>query len=281
MKNDFLENASLGKNEWWRYILTILVMIIFAGLFTVIFGKLVMPIVKSNIEKTPFSETLVTLMSLGGTFAALLLGLWLMVNRLHKRPFTTLIHDKSEFSWKLWCLGFFAWSPIIIVLSFLFQYIDFERFLSLNISISQMLILLLVGLITIGIQSTAEEIIFRGYALQGISLKMKSIWLLVIINSLIFALLHLGWGFQSLIESFVFGIVFTYIVLDTKRIEFVAGAHTVNNLLFFLFFQPENEKLTHFQWTIDWFELGTFLTFIVVFYFLMRTFFKKKNKNYS
>ena len=277
MKNNFLENASLGKNEWWRYVLTILVMVLFAGLFTVIFGKLVMPIVKLNFEKTPFSETLVTVMGLGGTFAALLLGLWLMINKLHKRSFATLIHDNSKFSWKLWFLGFLAWSPMLILLSFIFQYQDFNRFLSLSFSLPQIFFLFLVGIICLGIQSTAEEIIFRGYALQGMSLKLKNSLLLALVNALVFASLHLGYGFQSLIESFVFGVVFTLIVLRIKRIEFAAGAHTVNNLILLLFFPPDQEKLTQFQWAIDWPGLVAFIIGISLFYFLVLAFFNHKH----
>jgi erythromycin esterase-like protein/membrane protease YdiL (CAAX protease family) len=281
MKNDFLENASLGKNEWWRYVLTILVMVLFAGLFTVIFGKLVMPIVKANFEKTPFTETLVTQISLGGTFAALLLGLWLMINKLHNRSFATLIYDKSKFSWKLWFFGFLAWSPMLILLSFLFQYQDFNRFLSFGFSLSQIFFLFFVGIICLGIQSTAEEIIFRGYALQGMSLKLKSSLLLALVNALVFASLHLGYGFQSLIESFVFGVVFTLIVLRIKRIEFAAGAHTVNNLILLLFFPPDQEKFTQFQWAIDWPGLVAFIISISLFYFLVLAFFNRKHSGMS
>jgi erythromycin esterase-like protein/membrane protease YdiL (CAAX protease family) len=281
MKSNFIENASLGKNEWWRYALTILVMVLFAGLFTVIFGKFVMPIVKLNFEKTPFSETLVTLMGLGGTFAALLLGLWLMINKLHKRSFATLIHDKSKFSWKLWFLGFLLWSPMLILLSFIFQYQDFNRFLSLSFSLPQIFFLFFVGIICVGVQSTAEEIIFRGYALQGVSLKIKRTLFLVIINSLIFALLHFGYGFQSLLEAFVFGVFFTLIVLRIKRIEFAAGAHTVNNLILLLFFPPDQEKFTQFQWAVDWLGLFAFIISISLFYFIVLAFFNRKHSGMS
>ncbi|MFN7611025.1 MAG: type II CAAX prenyl endopeptidase Rce1 family protein, partial [bacterium] len=229
----------------------------------------------------PFSETLVTLMGLGGTFAALLLGLWLMINKLHKRSFATLIHDKSKFSWKLWFLGFLLWSPMLILLSFIFQYQDFNRFLSLSFSLPQIFFLFFVGIICVGVQSTAEEIIFRGYALQGVSLKIKRTLFLVIINSLIFALLHFGYGFQSLLEAFVFGVFFTLIVLRIKRIEFAAGAHTVNNLILLLFFPPDQEKFTQFQWAIDWPGLVAFIISISLFYFLVLAFFNRKHSGMS
>jgi membrane protease YdiL (CAAX protease family) len=279
MKNHFLENVQEGKHQWWRYLLTLIFMILCAGIFIVIFANIVMPIVKANFEKTPFSKLFVILINLSGTFGALLSGLWFMNNKLHNRNFTSLIHcekNKSKFSVKFWILGFLLWCPLIIALSFLFQYQDFERFLSYNFSYYHVLVLFFIGLICIGIQSTAEEIIFRGYALQGMSLRLKNILILALVNSLVFALAHLGYGIQSLIESFIFGLAFTYIVLNTKRIELAAGAHSANNLILILFFPPDFEKLSQFQWAVDWLGLAAFIFAIIVLYFLVRIMFTRE-----
>lgn len=280
MKNNFLENAQMGKNEWWRYLLTIVVMVLFASIFTVAFAKGIMPLVKANFEKTSFAETIVNFIMIFITFGTALLGLAVMVSKLHKRSFATLLHYKSNFSWKLWFLGFLSWLPFILGLSFLTGYDGFERFQAQNYSLVQLVIVFLVGLFSVGIQSTAEEILFRGYLLQGMSLKIKKIMLLVSINSLVFALMHMGYGFDSLIQSFAFAVVFALVVLHNKRIEFSAGAHTVNNLIILVFFPMEDTKeMSQFNWEIDWLGLVYFLVAITVFYLLVRYFMKSEEKN--
>jgi len=276
MKNKFLENASQGKNEWWRYLLTVVVMIVCAGLFSLTFAKVVMPQVKSHFQKTPFIELLVTQIALLGTFLFILFGLSIMIKKIHKRNFTTLLSVRQKFSWKLWWSGFILWAPFIILLSFTFNYNDFERFLSYRFSNAQIGYLLLVGLLCIGVQSTTEEILFRGYALQGISRKINKKMLLVSLNSLIFGLLHMGYGFESLIESFAFGLIMSLIVIHIERIEFVSGVHTANNLILISFFPPKLDELNRFQWSINWLSVVTFLSLIFVFYIFVKTLFIRK-----
>lgn len=281
MKNIYLDNVFLGKNEWWRYVLTVLAMFVSAGLFMVISTKGIMPFVKTNFEKTPFTENIINFIMLLGSFGAVLIGLAFMINRLHQRSFVTLLYCKSKFSWKLWFFGFLAWLPIVFGLSLFTNYSNFEQFHTQNFSIVQVVILFLIGLVAVGIQSTTEEIVFRGYFLQGMSLKLKNTMLLVGVNSLIFALLHMGYGFQSLIESFVFGFVFSLVILQNKRIEFSAGMHTVNNLVFFIFFPMDKKELNQFFWEINLLSLGAFLVVIGLFYVLVRVFMKIKNEYFA
>jgi len=85
----------------------------------------------------------------------------------------------------------------------------------------------------------------------------------------------MGYGFQSLIESFVFGVVMCWIVIDRGHIEFVSGVHTVNNLVLLSFFPPKMEELSTFQWSVNWFSLVTFIFLIVGFYMFVTFLFKK------
>ena len=275
MNNSFLENANQGRNEWWRYLATVLVMTLFAGLFSLIFSKVIMPEVKSHFVKTPFMADLVTRIALLGLFASVLIGLAIMIKKVHKRDVAGLFSTDKKFSWRLWWSGFLMWAPIICLSSLAFNYNDFERFQSFQYSNIQLAGLLLIGLLGIGVQSTAEEIVFRGYILQGLSRVISKKALLVGLNSLIFGLLHMGYGFESLIESFVFGVVMCWIVIDSGHIEFVSGVHTVNNLVLISFFPPNREELSTFQWSVNWLSLVTFIFLIFRFYLLVTSLFKK------
>jgi membrane protease YdiL (CAAX protease family) len=250
-------------------------MTLFAGLFSLTFAKVIMPEVKSHFVKTPFMEDLVTRIALLGLFASVLIGLAIMIKKVHKRDVAGLFSTDKKFSWRLWWSGFLMWAPIICLSSLAFNYNDFERFQSFQYSNIQLAGLLLIGLLGIGVQSTAEEIVFRGYILQGLSRVISKKALLVSLNSLIFGLLHMGYGFESLIESFVFGVVMCWIVIDCGHIEFVSGVHTVNNLVLISFFPPNREELSTFQWSVNWLSLVTFIFLIFGFYMLVTSLFKK------
>ena len=56
---------------------------------------------------------------------------------------------------------------------------------------SRFLPFLFLALILIPIQTSAEELFFRGYVLQGIGLHWKNIWVLSTISGLLFGLPHL------------------------------------------------------------------------------------------
>jgi hypothetical protein len=134
MTNSFLANANQGRNEWWRYLVTILVMTLFAGLFSLTFAKVIMPLVKSHFTKTPFMEDLVTRIALLGVFASVLIGLAMMIKKVHQRDFAGLISKEKNLSWHLWWSGFLMWAPIISLSSLAFNYNDFERFQSFQYS---------------------------------------------------------------------------------------------------------------------------------------------------
>lgn len=84
---------------------------------------------------------------------------------------------------------------------------------------------------------------------------------------MLFGVLHFGYGIESFLSSFVFGIAFVLIVLKQQRIEFVSGAHNANNLILSLFFIDLNSTVNkNFSWSINWleFSIQTFVTFLLV-----------------
>lgn len=98
---------------------------------------------------------------------------------------------------------------------------------------------LVVGLIMIPIQSTAEELLFRGYLLQGIG--KKNIWAGIIITGIFFGLAH---GLNPETEKVGFalgmsyyisvGLFFALLAIFDKKLELPIGIHAANNVYSFL-----------------------------------------------
>ncbi|MFL2599679.1 MAG: lysostaphin resistance A-like protein [Flavobacteriaceae bacterium] len=95
----------------------------------------------------------------------------------------------------------------------------------------------LIALTLIPFQSALEELIFRGYLMQGFSKMLKNRYLPLIITSFIFGFLHF---FNPEVDKLGNGIMFYYvgtgfffgiITLMDEGTELAVGLHIANNLM--------------------------------------------------
>lgn len=274
MLNNYLNKATLGKNDWWRYVLTILMTILGIVLVNVMIRQ-ILPTYKSLFPDNQFGKDLGTMILVLFVFGVALLMFFLAISKLHQRPVMTLISNESSFNWSYYFAGFIVWGILLFGSGLITDYSAWETFLD-NFNAAHFFILLIVGFISIGIQSFFEEIVIRGYFLQGLSLKMKNLTLLILTNALIFGVLHFGYGIASFLHSFTFGIAFVVIVIFQSRIEFVSGAHNANNLLLSLVFldlaEATNEE---FSWAINFNDLAIHLVILLLLVGIAYKFFKK------
>lgn len=274
MEHAFIKQAATGKHQWWRYVLTILATIAGVAIANLVVRQ-VLPAYKSLFPDDQFGKDLGTTILIGLIFSIALLAFAIASRKLHGRSLVSFINVGSRFSWASYFKGFVVWGVLLFSGALIVDYDLFEAFAN-NLNITHFLILLLVGFLTIGIQSFFEEVVIRGYFLQGMHLKIKKIIVLVLLNALIFGLLHFGYGIASFIHSFTFGIAFALVVIRQNRIEFASGAHNANNLLLSLVFLDIGEAATaEFSWEIDWLEMGIHLVAIAAMVGIVYKFIRK------
>jgi membrane protease YdiL (CAAX protease family) len=98
-----------------------------------------------------------------------------------------------------------------------------------------------VALILIPLQTSAEELFFRGYLLQWMGLRLKNKWLLSLLNGVLFFLPHVAnpeMAVDSLLIGlgyFVFGFFLALITLQDDGMELALGIHAANNLFAAIF----------------------------------------------
>lgn len=246
--NAYLDLARLGRNDWWRYVLG--VMVIFLA-WQVVGAIPVLLLVgwylvdgNPNTDVGPYGpiggdETLVFVVSmLASVF--FLLGIFLAVRYIHARPFRTLITPASAIDWRRLGQGFLVWFLIVALLSALeaWRYpgryvwtLDLRRFVSF----------LFLALVLIPIQTSAEECFFRGYLLQGLGLRLRNPWALSAVSGLLFGSMHvMNPEFQFnppllFLYYFLMGAVPAYVTLRDGRLELALGFHAANNLFAALF----------------------------------------------
>lgn len=98
------------------------------------------------------------------------------------------------------------------------------------------LMTLLLALILVPIQAGLEELLFRGYLLQLLTLAFKRFWPAAVVTSLLFSLMHFSnpevqeYGGWALGSYFVFGILACVYVWLDGNLRLAMLFHTVNNI---------------------------------------------------
>jgi len=231
--NPFLDLAKDGRNEFWRYLLTIGLMI--AASFWV---SLVASLAAILINGTDLNQYPPLAMLLLGTspFPFTLLVLWFGVRFLHKRPFRSLVTPFKQVRWKQLFISALLWFLLAGISDLVLSFLQPDNY-HWSLDFSRIIPYLLVTLVVIPIQTSTEEFIFRAYLPQGITRFTPGFWLPWIIPAVVFGLLHSlnpevdTYGFLLTIPFYIgFGLLLGWITLRSRSLELALGLHLANNL---------------------------------------------------
>jgi hypothetical protein len=244
----FLNNAKSGKNSIWRYLITIVLCLGVASLVAgALLGVLIVAwvlfnqaVLHQNFDTAIIYQLLanpiflIFLVGLSFSMSFFFLGLSLKV--LHKKKFISVINTGNKVRWSRIGKGAIYWLLILAVLDLISYLIDPGSFkISFNPQ-NNFWILALLALIAFPIQASFEEVFFRGYLMQGISLVFRKPWIVLLVTSLIFSLLH-WWNGSTIILSlsivsgtFIIGLMLGIIAMANNGIEMAIGIHIINNI---------------------------------------------------
>lgn len=176
----------------------------------------------------------------------MLIGAFIAVKWIHKRPFGTIINNRGRLQWSNFWISFAVFG-LLLSISAAADYFLNPGSYTISFDASKFWYTLPLILLMTPIQTTAEEIVFRGYVIQSFGLKIKSGVILSVISGMLFTLPHLAnpeisasgkLGTLSticmILNYFVTGMVLAMITVRTNSLEAAMGAHAVNNLFCFL-----------------------------------------------
>lgn len=295
--NRFLTKGLLsGKNEWWMYLLGIISA--FTGYLT--FQLIMMiPIMsaanskgigRDEILKNPnilFNPDMIgmnrsiMLALMMGMFVFTFLFLWFALKFFHKKELTSVINGFTNIRWKRYLFSFSIWSALIITVTII-SYLISPQDMEIRFEPSKFLVLFVVAVIFIPIQTATEELIFRGYLMQGFSqytIKLKYFNLIkfqwidlfpnfnkklrlfsvkffrngifpLIITSVLFGLMHgsnpesKAHGLLIMMPYYIlFGAFLGVLTLLDEGTELAMGIHCANNLVSSLLITTKNSVL--------------------------------------
>lgn len=252
LNNKFLETGRSGKNDWWRYLLGIII-VIGGGYF--IIGQIPITLVAFwAIQKgyvNAFDPDLQTkilnpdiihvnanlfLVLEMFIFVAAMFALWIVVTKLHRKKFTSVITSASRIRWKRFALTAVIWMALCFVSQFIALKMDPANY-TYVFNLKPFLVTLLIAVIFLPIQTWWEEFFFRGYLFQGIGLKTKTALIPILVTGFIFAGIHMfnpevaAYGVTSMFPAYLIpGIFLGMMAALDEGLESAMGMHFANNL---------------------------------------------------
>ena len=293
--NRFLTKGFVsGKNEWWMYVLGVLSAVFGYSLYGNLISIPLMNLALNNgYSKNEILKNLnlifdptvvginhsVLLALMMGMFVFTLIFLWMALKFIHKKTLPSIITGFTNIRWNRYFFSFFVWT-VLNILYTIFSYFLSPQDMTLQFDFNKLIVLLIVLIIFIPIQTGVEELIFRGYLMQGLGLAFKNGITPLIITSVLFGLMHASnpeakaHGLLIMMPYYIFfGAFLGIITLLDEGTELALGIHCANNLISSLLITSKNSVLhTDAIFNViekPLFEFGSWLVMAFICFFIL------------
>ena len=243
----FLALGEQGKAQGWRYIAGALIIIV----TWIILGSL--PFVAHALMSAQGpagpGAPLTFFILLNLSFVPLLAGTALVVRIVHRRPAHTLITPCRSLDWRQIGVGFVVFGGLVLAGGLSLWALGIYSY-SVTTNPAALALFVPAVLILTPIQTTAEELFFRGYLAQAVGRISRNPVFVIIVTGVIFTVPHL-WNpemasgpLAMALGYFAIGAFFMFITLWSGTLELALGAHAANNIVVGLIINTPQSALT-------------------------------------
>jgi membrane protease YdiL (CAAX protease family) len=238
----FLEIIDSKKNPFIKYVKGTLIVIFFHFIGQIplslylIFNNLNFENSENQIYVLSLIPPNLSLFLILIPFLITLPAIWFVVTKLHIQPFKIIITSKSKIDYQKIIFAFLLWGFISVIM-IVSDYIIYSKDYKLNFDPIPFITLFFIATLMIPIQTSVEELFFRGYLMQGFGTLFKNRWGPLLSTSIIFGLLHL-WnpevdklGLELIWYYIGTGLFLGIITLMDDGMELALGFHAANNLV--------------------------------------------------
>lgn len=239
----FLQLAQLGRNSFGLYIggIAVLILLFILGGLPLLFDASTrFPGLELDIENPAFIKAYGSTRLLVGellSFFLACIGFVWYLRSAHKRPLHSIFTAAPHFRWK----RFFGFGLLLFLLLCLLTLLEVlfsgqSAMVQWNFKAQEFWLLFLFSLLLIPFQAGIEELVFRVYALQGLYLRTKSVWLSIGLSSAMFATMHISnpeiaiLGPGLLLYYFMAGLFLALLAIQDDGLELSLAFHIFNNL---------------------------------------------------
>jgi membrane protease YdiL (CAAX protease family) len=242
---NFIQQAYKGKNEWYHWLFTMIV--VFFGWQVLGVVPLVIAAAAKSKDLNQFSKFAEANFMTAGLDKNFLLFLLLFmffvgfifliigVKYIHQRSFTSLVTSRARIDWSRFFYGFFVWGILAVGMSYAGILLAPENF-TWNFNATPFFILVAISFLFLPFQTGFEELLFRGYFMQGIGILVKNRWVPLLITSVVFGFLHgtnpevVKLGQITMVFYIGTGLFYGIVTLMDEGTEIAWGLHAVNNI---------------------------------------------------
>jgi membrane protease YdiL (CAAX protease family) len=237
----FLSQSNTGRNNLSSYVLTTCLILLGYGFLGSLPLLIDLRLSGSNLSELMSIDHMTRILGKNRLLVHLLLpfvfiftALYVGITQFHKRKFLSVLTSSTNFRWKRFFTSFSLWWVVMSIFLFIEFFTGTE--LKLNFQFEKFIPLVLISFVLIPIQTSAEEILFRGYLAQSLYRRIGSYLHVVIITSSFFALMHafnpevaiLGYGILS--YYFLTGVFLAIMTIMDEGMELSMGYHAANNV---------------------------------------------------
>lgn len=239
----FLLAAFKPQNKFWKYLVGSLIIIAASTLGQLPFGVAIAIKALTSGKGMPQDEAAMFRLldlNLGFflimlSFVVALLAIILVVKNIHRQKLEEIITSRPKVDWKRVFFAFTVWGLFSVVSTLYVYYTSPENYV-LQFNLTKFLILCLIAIPLIPVQTSVEELVFRGYLMQGFGLLAKNKWFPLVLTSVIFGSMHLmnpevkEMGYFIVIYYIATGFLLGIMTLMDDGMELSLGFHAANNL---------------------------------------------------
>lgn len=223
-----------GKFEFWRYLLLIIIIV-----GVVLVTQALLLVVASLLEGTmdfyqfpPITLLWVTMLP----FAVLLGFLVPGIRYFHQQSIKSIFTQKNTFHWNSLIKSAVIWFVLSGLADIIISFLQPGNYV-LSFSLFFFLPYVLIALILIAFQITAEEVFFRSYLLHGLTRLFRYRWLGILLQATLFGVLHganpevTSYGLLTTMPFYIgIGLLLGWLSYRSKGLEIALGLHFANNL---------------------------------------------------
>lgn len=252
----FLEQAHSGKNQWYWYILSLLIIFIASQLGTLpligyIYSKNPSALLTGQINEITSTNIGLALMLF--SFVVGFFSIFLCIKYIHKKKTLDIVTTRPKLDWNRFFFGAGIWAVLSLITFAITFIIDENADITFQFTPSKFFVMLIIALFLFPFQTSFEELIFRGYLMQGTYLLFKNKWIAIILTGVIFGLMHSAnpevkdFGMLIAMPQYILmGLLLGFVAVQDNGLELSLGIHAANNILSAITFtSPSSTLQTH------------------------------------
>lgn len=237
----YLALAGRGRNQWWRYLTGVLVILFFAQ----VLGNAPLLVLRHFYDysgmRAFLAANLGVLVELAGVVIAVVL--------IHRRGLLSLVTPYAHIDWRRMAQGFGVWF-VLGAANCVIESLLYPGRYRLTFDPATFFQFAAVALCLTPLQTATEELLFRGYVMQGLGLLIRKPAVIAIVSAAIFVLPHLAnpeIARDPLLvppQYLVIGLLLAAVTLRDGRLELAIGIHAANNLFIGLVANYDDSVIT-------------------------------------